>query len=150
MGNIETVVSFHYMAGQMQDFLNWWHRKPMQQFRLGRSRYIEQSPTGSSVLQQFRQCHVRLPRTLDGKIYEITVHDRLRVLFAHIFRTGGTSVNDFARARGARHLTHLGEDQDSLRRIWFDDSLFRAAIVRDPLERALSAFREAKCRTGLE
>ena len=89
----------------------------------------------------------------DAPVYEMAFLPGASTLAIHIFRTGGTSVNQAFRALGGTTLTRYGESATVfkiMQELLDAPGVFKASIVRHPVDRALSSFhaleKRDKCR----
>lgn len=79
---------------------------------------------------------------------ELAILPRKGSMIMHVYKNGGTVANSITHTEGGSTYQHgsLQYPQDFLRELIRNEDWFRTALVRDPIDRVLSAFHEVEKR----
>jgi hypothetical protein len=111
---------------------------------------MKAAPSGDKFLKSFRECKI----TQSKKSFHHLCHLFLvsNVMQMHIYKNAGSTIEDVLHQKGGQGFQHGDAEghysQDALREMIKNEPWFRTAIVRDPMDRAVSAFHEVKARMG--
>jgi hypothetical protein len=112
---------------------------------------LKSAPSKDSIVNKFRACKItRIQKA--RHLNELYFLQSASVMQMHIFKNGGSTIQNAHRAKGADGEMLSGSDYSEkfLKDLINSETWFRTALVRDPMDRALSAFKEVKARMGNE
>jgi len=110
---------------------------------------IKAAPSGDRIVNSFRACKITRLQQFDH-LCHLFVLPNASALQMHVYKNGGTTMARAFRTKGGRGFQH-GEQvqQTQLEQLINNAGWWRTALVRDPMERAVSAFHEIKLRMVL-
>lgn len=113
---------------------------------------VKAAPSGERIVNSFRSCRITRIQHVDH-LCNLFADANTSSLQLHVFKNGGTTIASAVLRKGGRSLEHgKGPNefsQSHLTQLINNAAWFRTALIRDPMERALSAFHEIKARMML-
>lgn len=107
---------------------------------------ISKAPSADRLVSQFKACKVKLIQHMSGRkghVSSVALAPDKGILFNHVFKNSGTSVNKAVLDHGGKtYASWAGADRPTLRQMMDDPAWLRTAFVRNPMDRALSSFHE--------
>jgi hypothetical protein len=114
---------------------------------------LRSAPSKDTIVNKFRACKItRLQKF--AHLCRLLFLQSAGVMQMHVYKNGGTTIQSAHQAKGsdAAQFPHGNKpghySQDFLKDLINSETWFRTALVRDPMDRALSAFKEVKARLG--
>jgi hypothetical protein len=110
--------------------------------------FLKAAPSADTIVNKFRACKITKMQKFDH-LCHLFVMPEAKTMQMHIYKNAGSTLEDTHRDKGGDGFQHgMNHSQKELGEMINDESWFRTALVRDPMDRAISSFHEIKARSS--